>query len=113
MNFTKKLPWLAVAFALALPVTTSAIGNGPTVSKIERISSLEGTYQIIWTTVKHRNYFSNEIEAFISDNRHQTDVKYFQLTETAFVKILPYDQINDPSFVPLEEVYIYDEDFRL
>ena len=112
----KKILKLALVAIAPILMSSSVLGSSVPIAPVSSTTSAlpnEGTFQIIWTSVKDRNYFTSELDAFIDDHRHQTDVTYHQLTENTYIMILPHDQINDPAFVPLEEVYVYDEDFRL
>lgn len=108
---------LCIGIALVVFQTTTVIAKpntAPNITSVEIITSpTEGTFQVIWTSVKNRDYFGTELYVWIEENRDQSEVKYFALTEDTFIMILPMDAISDPSFIPLEEVYIYNEVFKL
>jgi hypothetical protein len=77
--------------------------------------SMEGTYQFVRNMSETENpkqiseaFTTDLINEVLMKNRHKTKVTYYEIGKFTKVKILPYSEINSPSFKPLSsEELIY------
>ncbi|MFT7613147.1 MAG: hypothetical protein ACI9J3_002117 [Parvicellaceae bacterium] len=65
----------------------------------------EGTFQLITSNPKIQEVFTNSILITIEENRKESTVEYYKLSEYTQVKIFPYNVINAPGFKPSTELY--------
>ncbi len=81
---------------------TPANGNGST--QVAPVKAAIGTYQFQITQSKSTPVFSDEILVEVELKRQETETVYLTLSPGVVVMIPSRNAINDPAFVPLEEV---------
>ena len=61
----------------------------------------EGTFQLYSTNIKSSQVFTTELFTTIEQNRAQNEDVMLQIGEHNWVKILSFNTISDPNFIPL------------
>jgi uncharacterized protein YpmS len=90
-------------FLFAVPVIATAQDNSnPTQSEV--VKAKVGTYQFQITETKSQLVFSDEILVEVELKRQQSETVYMTISPGVVVMIPSRDAINEPTFVPLEEV---------
>lgn len=65
---------------------------------------LEGTFQIEMIDTRGKPTFHISLYDKIEELRDETEVKYYQVSNTMRIKILPLSVIEDENFTPVERV---------
>ncbi len=102
--------YLVAISMIALSTHLFAQSNNPKGTETPA-SKINGTYQL--EIIGRQNpLIPANLHQIVTENRKENQLSYVQLGTMVRVKILPFSEINSPSFKPLKEEFVNVESFK-